>query len=648
MIVLRSVTLQRGAKRLLQDVDLSLFARQKVGITGANGSGKSSLLALIRGELQAEAGEVDLQPGLTIAHVAQETPATDQPALEFVLDGDRELRALEAAIAAADQPDSSQPLAELSDPRGQESAHRADELGALHDQLAAIGGYGARARAAQILDGLGFSESDASRPVSEFSGGWRMRLNLAQALMTRSNLLLLDEPTNHLDLDAVLWLEEWLQRYEGTLLLISHDREFLDNTVDHICHIERNTLKLYKGNYSEFERQRAADLARQQASWDKQQREIAQLERFVERFRAKATKARQAQSRIKALEKLERIAAVQLSSPFRFHFREPMHAPQILLSLERVDAGYAGGAVLAGVELTLRAGMRIGMLGANGTGKSTLVKTLAGELPPLSGERREGKGLRIGYFAQHQLEQLSPDESPLQHLGRLDRRAREQDLRDFLGGFNFRGEAADAPAGHFSGGEKSRLILALLIWQRPNLLLLDEPTNHLDLDMREALTIALQEFEGAVVLVSHDRHLLRATADEFLLISDGLVSSFDGDLEDYRTWLANRRRERSPRPMRIEGAADRRQQRRLEAEARNRLAARRKPIAQRLQAVEEEIAQLIAQKRQLETQVADPNLYAQNNRDRLKDCLIEQSRVNARLQEAEQLWLELQSQLEAL
>lgn len=648
MIVLRSVTLQRGAKRLFQDVDLSLFARQKVGITGANGSGKSSLLALIRGELQAEAGEVELQPGLTIAHVAQETPATGQPALEFVLDGDRELRAVEAAIAAAERPGSSPLLTGTADALAQQLMHRAGDLGALHDQLAAIGGYGARARAAQILDGLGFSESDAVRPVSEFSGGWRVRLSLAQALMTRSSLLLLDEPTNHLDLDAVLWLEDWLQRYDGTLLLISHDREFLDNTVDHICHIERNTLKLYKGNYSEFERQRAADLARQQASWDKQRREIAQLERFVERFRAKATKARQAQSRIKALERLERIAEVQLSSPFTFHFREPMHAPHILLSLDCVDAGYAGGAVLAGVQLTLRAGMRIGMLGANGTGKSTLVKTLAGELPPLSGERREGKGLKIGYFAQHQLEQLSPDESPLQHLGRLDRRAREQDLRDFLGGFNFRGEAADAPAGRFSGGEKSRLILALLIWQRPNLLLLDEPTNHLDLDMREALTIALQEFEGAVVLVSHDRHLLRATADEFLLISDGLVTPFDGDLEDYRIWLANRRRERSPRPVRSEGAADRRQQRRLEAEARNRLAARRKPIAQRLQAVEEEIAQLIAQKRQLETQVADPNLYAQNNRDRLKDCLIEQSRVNARLQEVEQLWVELQSQLEAL
>ena len=646
MIVLRSITLQRGAKRLLQDVDLSFFARQKVGVTGANGSGKSSLLALIRGELQPEAGEVELQPGLTIAHVAQEMPATAQPALEFVLDGDRELRAVEARIAAAEQPCASS----SGDPHplAHEATHRVGELGELHDQLAAIGGYGARARAAQILDGLGFSVLETTRPVSEFSGGWRMRLNLAHALMTRSNLLLLDEPTNHLDLDALLWLEEWLQCYEGTLLLISHDREFLDNTVDYICHIDRGRLKLYKGNYSEFERQRAAGLAQQQAAWDKQQREIAHLARFVERFRAKATKARQAQSRIKALERLERIAAVQVGSPFSFRFREPLHAPQVLLSLERVDAGYAGEAVLAGVRLAFRAGARIGLLVANGAGKSTLVKTLAGELPVLSGERREGKGLKIGYFAQHQLEQLSPDESPLQHLTRLDRRAREQDLRDFLGGFNFRADAADSPVGRLSGGEKSRLILALLIWQRPNLLLLDEPTNHLDLDTREALTIALQEFEGAVVLVSHDRHLLRATADELLLVCDGRVSPFEGDLEDYRTWLANRHREGSPAPVRIEAAADRRQQRRLEAEARNRLSAQRRPIEERLQALEAEMAQLTAQKGQLESLVADPNLYTQNNRDRLKACLIDQSRVNARLQDVERLWLELQSQLEAL
>ena len=642
MIVLRSVTLQRGAKRLLEDVSLTIFARQKVGVTGANGSGKSSLLALLRGELHPETGDVELQPGLTIAHVAQETPASVRPALEHALDGDQEFRATEARIAQLERDSSGRPS-----PAG-DAEQGAHELGELHERMAAIGGYGARARAAQILDGLGFSQSDLTRPVSEFSGGWRMRLNLAQALVTRSDLMLLDEPTNHLDLDAVLWLEDWLQRYEGTLLLISHDREFLDNTVDHICHIERGALKLYTGNYSDFEAQRAAGLAQQQAAWEKQQREIAHLERFVERFRAKATKARQAQSRVKALERLERIAAVQVASPFSFQFREPVHAPQVLLTLEQVQAGYAGSVVLGAVDLSLRAGARIGLLGANGAGKSTLVRTLAGELPPVAGERCEGKGLKIGYFAQHQLDQLRPEESALMHLTRIDRRAREQELRDYLGGFNFRADAVDAPVGRFSGGEKSRLILALLIWQRPNLLLLDEPTNHLDLDTREALTIALQQFEGAVVLVSHDRHLLRATAEDFLLVANGSVAPFDGDLEDYRAWLAAHRREQQPAPAQSEPAADRKQQRRLEAEARNRLAAQRRPIEQRLQSLEAQLSELGTRKQRLENALADPNIYAESNREQLKASLIDQSRIQGQLQELEEAWLELQGQLEAL
>jgi ATP-binding cassette subfamily F protein 3 len=475
-----------------------------------------------------------------------------------------------------------------------------------------------------------------------------MRLNLAQALMTRSDLLLLDEPTNHLDLDAVLWLEEWLSRYGGTLLLISHDREFLDNTVGHICHIDNRTLKLYKGNYSEFEGQRAAALQMQQAAYDKQQREIAHLQLFVDRFRAKATKARQAQSRLKALERLERIVAVRAASPVSFRFREPVHAPQILLTLEGLDAGHSGVAVLRGVDLTLRAGARVGLLGANGAGKSTLVRTLAGELAPLAGERRAGKGLEVGYFAQHQLEQLRPEDSSLQHFARLDRRAREQDLRDYLGGFNFGGEMADAPVGRFSGGEKSRLILALVIWRRPNLLLLDEPTNHLDLDTREALTIALQEFEGAVVLVSHDRHLLRATAEDFLIVGGGCAAPFDGDLEDYRGWLAGRRDTAVAAPGPVADApVDRKRQRRLEAEARNQLSAQRRPIEQRVEELEVEMAQLSAEKAKLETLLADPNLYAERDRERLKVCLLEQARISARLEALEAAWLELQQQLEA-
>jgi len=637
MITLRAVTLRRGGERLLEGVDWSVFAGQKIGIVGPNGSGKTSLLALIRGELHCEAGDVQVQPGITVAHVAQEDAAHAGAALEHVLDGDPELRKIEAAIAAAQGDE----VAEHDD------AHAAGNLlGELHERLAAVGGYGARARAAQIMHGLGFSTADFTRPVAHFSGGWRMRLSLAKALMSRSDLLLLDEPTNHLDLDAVLWLEEWLRRYDGVLLLISHDREFLDNTVEHICHIDNHTLKPYKGNYSEFEQQRAAALQAQEAAYARQQREIAHLQQFVDRFRAKATKARQAQSRLKALERLERIASVQIASPFAFRFREPLHAPQVLLTLDAVDAGYAGVAVLREASLTLRAGARIGLLGTNGAGKTTLLKTLAGELAPLAGERREGKGLEVGYFAQHQLEQLRPDDSPLQHLVRLDRRAREQDLRDYLGGFAFRGEAADAPAARFSGGEKARLALALIIWRRPNLLLLDEPTNHLDLDMREALTIALQEFEGAVLLVSHDRHLLRATAEDFLIVTGGGIAPFDGDLEDYRAWLAEQRRE-SPPPQ-TGAALPRRQARRLEAEARNRLSAQRRPIEQRLRALEEELSRFSADKTRLETLLADPNLYAQSHREQLKSSLLERARINARLEQLEEEWLLLQERLEAL
>jgi len=631
MITLRNITLQRGAKRLLEGASVTLFARQKVGITGPNGSGKSSLLALLRDELHAESGDVEIQPGLTVAWVGQETEASTAPALEHVLAGDRELIAIERELAQA------------------EDDHAAARVGELHERLAVIGGYSARARAAQILSGLGFSQSDLVRPVAEFSGGWRMRLNLAQALMTRSDILMLDEPTNHLDLDAVLWLEEWLDRYPGMLLLISHDRELLDNTVQHVCNLEGCTLRLFKGNYSEFERQRAEALSQQQAAFERQQRTIAHMQLFVDRFRAQATKARQAQSRLKALERLERIAAAQVDSPFDFAFREPRHAPQMLLTLEQVAAGYPARTVLSGVELTLRAGTRLGLLGVNGAGKSTLVKTLAGELAPLSGERREGKGLAIGYFAQHQLDQLTPDETPLQHLIRLDRRAREQDLRNYLGGFNFGADMVDAPIERFSGGEKSRLTLALLIWQRPNLLLLDEPTNHLDLATREALTIALQDFAGAVVLVSHDRHLLRATAEDFLIIAGGAVIPFDGDLEDYRSWVTERRRTSDVEPDgRPSAPGDRKQQRRAEAEERNRLASQRRPLVRRLQTVEAEMTRFTAEKRRLETLIADPHFYDDADSEKVNGSLKDQARVDALLHQAEQQWFELQQALEDL
>ncbi len=660
MITLRKVVLQRGGKRLLDGVDLAIAPRQKIGVTGANGTGKSSLLALLRGELHPDSGDVELQPGLRMAHVAQETPACDAGALEYVLDGDRELRRIERALEQAHRDDAA-PEHTADAGRQAQSPGDAERLAHLHAEYEQHGGYTARARGAQILHGLGFRKTDLERPVARFSGGWRMRLNLGQALLGPSDVLLLDEPTNHLDLDAVYWLEDWLRRYPGTVLLISHDREFLDATVGAICHLDGRGLKLYQGNYSAFERQRAAQLAAQQATYDKQQRRIAHLKSFVERFRATATKARQAQSRLKMLARMEVVAAAQVATPFTFGFREPLPAADLLIELEHARAGYGAHVVLQDVDLALTAGARVGLLGANGAGKSTLVKLLAGDLAPLAGQRAPGKGLAIGYFAQHQLEQLRPEESALQHLIRLDRAvasgvpgsaAREQDLRDFLGGFDFRGDAVHAPVGRFSGGEKARLTLALLIWRRPNLLLLDEPTNHLDLDMREALTLALQEYEGAIVLVSHDRHLLRATTDTLLLVAGGAVRPFDGDLDDYREWLAQRRREQAPAeagPGDDRSAApSRREQRRLEAEARTRRAARRRPLELELSAVEQELALLAAEKRRLESLLADPNLYLAENRARLKTCLADQARVKQRLESAEERWLRLQSDLEGL
>ncbi len=627
MLVLNALSLYRGPRPLFKGASFTIFPGHKVGLTGANGSGKSSLFALIRGELKQDAGVFSLPPGWIIAHVAQETPAVDTPAIDYVMAGDEELARLQLELKQA------------------EAAHDGARMAALHARLEAIDGYTARSRAARLMHGLGFSAAQEIAPLRSFSGGWRMRLNLGRALMCRSDLLLLDEPTNHLDLDAVLWLEDWLRAYPGTLLLISHDRDFLDSVAGHILHIANQELKLYSGNYSAFERRRAEQLAGQQSAYEKQQREIAHMRRFVDRFRAQATKARQAQSRLKALERLELIAPAHVDSPFTFDFRVPEQLPNPLLRLEDIATGYGGRAVISGVNRDLVPGERLGLLGPNGAGKSTLIKLLAGELLPLAGKRSEAAGLRIGYFAQHQLEQLRPQDSPLQHLLRLDPKAGEQGLRDFLGRFGFMGDDVFAPVAPFSGGEKARLVLALLVYQRPNLLLLDEPTNHLDLEMRHALDMALQEYQGALVLVSHDRHLLRTVCDAFLLVSDGRAAPFDGDLEDYRRWITQRdtKVEKDERAGGERSAEARKAKRRDEADRRQRL----RPLKSAVERWETTISQLESRRDALQQQLADPALYLEQNKERLRALLDDQALVVKDLVAAEGQWLKASEALEA-
>jgi ATP-binding cassette subfamily F protein 3 len=641
MLNFTDVTIRRGPRVLFSGATFGLFRGEKVGITGENGSGKSSLLALVRGELQPDAGTFEMPSNLAIAHVSQELLATAQPALEFVLDGDAELRAIETSIAEAEIRDDGL------------------KLGELHGRYAAVGGYDARSRAGRLMHGLGFTTADESRPVSSFSGGWRVRLNVAQALMCRSDLLLLDEPTNHLDLDAILWLESWLREYPGTLLLIAHDREFLDRIVNRIVNIEHARARAYRGNYSAFEDQRASELAEQSSLYTRQQREIKHMESFVERFRAQATKARQAQSRLKALERMQRIAPAHVDSPFEFSFAQPLKLPRPLLALENQSAGYNGSAILERVNLTLAPGARIAILGRNGAGKSTYMKLLAGELPALAGTRTEARDLSIGYFAQHQLEQLNVKESPLGNLRRvgaeLAARATEQQLRDFLGGFGFRGDRVFEPVAPFSGGEKARLVLALTAYLRPNLLLLDEPTNHLDLEMRQALAVALQDYEGAVVLVSHDRHLLRTVADEFIVVNRGRATPFDGDLEDYAKWLDETSTEsqepasqHQPIPQRgsaagqSQGPESRKQRKREEAERRNRLTPLKAKIAQ----YDEELSRLAATSAALQAQLAAPDIYAASSKDRLKELLAQQAQLARETQRVETAWLEASEELE--
>ena len=623
MIKLSQLSLRRGTRLLLDSANLIIHPGQRIGLTGANGTGKSSLFALLRDQIHADTGTVDIPESWVIAHVAQETPGVDIPALEYVLQGDEELTRLQRQLQQA----------EIDGDGHQQSL--------LHDQLAAIDGYTANSRAGKLMHGLGFKAEQEMLPVKSFSGGWRMRLNLAQALMCRSDLLLLDEPTNHLDLEAVYWLEEWLRGYPGTLIVISHDRDFLDRVVTHVAHIEQQRLKLYTGNYSDFELARAEHLANQQAAHQKQQREIAHMRSFVARFKAKATKARQAQSRIKALERMELIAPAHVDSPFQFSFLPPTRLATPLLALDKAAVGYQEQPLISNVKLSLDPGDRIGLLGPNGAGKSTLIKLIAGVLEPLTGKRKVAKDIRIGYFAQHQLEQLYPEDSPLKHLQRLDPLAAEQDLRNFLGGFGFHGDTALDPVGPFSGGEKARLVLAILVYQRPALLLLDEPTNHLDLEMRLALTIALQDFEGALVVVSHDRHLLRTVTDDLWLVSDGCAKPFEGDLDDYRQWLLSR-----DKPIKTNDAAgvvnNKKQDRRAAAEQRQKM----QPLRNAVKQAESRLEKLQEQLFELETQLADNSLYSEAAKDKLKVLLQQQASLKSEIDEAESSWLEAAEALE--
>ncbi|MGD8175168.1 ATP-binding cassette domain-containing protein [Marinimicrobium sp. ARAG 43.8] len=624
MIQLQQVSLQRGPKFLLEQADLTLFPGQKAGLIGANGSGKSSFFQLLLGRLTSDSGQWDMPTQWRVAHMAQEVETLERRALDYVLDGDTELRRLEAAIDGAQ--------------------NEGERLARLYAEMENIQAYSAPSRAEQLLDGLGFAPGDAERPVSDFSGGWRIRLNLAQALMCPSDLLLLDEPTNHLDLDATLWLEQWLQRYPGTLIIISHDRDFLDNVVDRIVSLENAKLNLYTGNYSAYERQRAERLAQQDAAFQKQQAQIAHMEAYVRRFRAQANKARQAQSRLKAIERMEKIAPAHVDSPFNFRFLPAGKMSRPLINLTHADIGYGDKPVLNQVNLGVLPETRIGLLGPNGAGKSSLIKTLAGELALRAGDCHTGDNFKLGYFAQHQLDALDINASAAQHILRLSPETREQEVRDFLGGFDFHGDRAFEPITHFSGGEKARLALALIVWQKPNVLLLDEPTNHLDLEMRQALTMALQDFEGAVLVVSHDRHLLRSTVDEFLLIADGRVQAFDGDLEEYHRWLLQRR-QREGAAQRAEAAPpvqDKKAQRQ-EAAARR---AQLKPLTDKLKKLEKEMERLNVTLASVENELADPTIYEEAHKARLQALLKSQGDARASLDDLEEAWLTLSEELE--
>ncbi|ATC92900.1 ATP-binding cassette domain-containing protein [Pseudoalteromonas tunicata] len=627
MIQISQLELLRGGKALLKDANATLFPNHKVGLVGANGCGKSSLFALLKGELHLDSGNCSVPKDWTISSVKQETPALSISALEYVLQGHKAYYELRIQLQQA------------------ELSHDGEAQAKVHLQLEAINGYSIESKAGELLHGLGFNNEQISLPVSSFSGGWRMRLNLAQALIFESDLLLLDEPTNHLDLDAVYWLERFLNAYTGTLVLISHDREFLDAVVDEIWHIENQKINIYKGHYSQFERQKAERLSQQQASFEKQQDQIAHLEKFIARFKAKASKAKQAQSRVKALERMEKLAPAHVDSPFDFEFAEPLALPNPLMTLDQAKAGYGEVTILDSIKFNLVPGSRIALLGRNGAGKSTLIKLLAGELAPQSGEVFQHKGLNIGYFAQHQLESLDLSASAVLHIQRLDPQAPEQRIRDFLGGFAFFGDKALEPVAPFSGGEKARLVLAMLVYQKPNLLLLDEPTNHLDLEMRHALVMALQGFEGAMVTVSHDRHMLKNTADEYYLVDQGQVTPFGYDLDAYYQWLLAANKADNvveDKADKTHSAVNRKDQKRREAEFRQAV----QPLKKKITQLETKLDKVTAQLQEVENALADNSLYDAQNKAILTELLAKQAKLVPEQNDLEELLLELLEELE--
>ena len=640
MITLSNLQLRRGSKVLLDNAELVVHPGQHVGVIGGNGSGKSSLFKLLLGEIAPDAGDLFIPSSCRIAHMAQELASSQRSAVDYVLDGDSQLRIIEKAIEEA--------TAEGDN----------DRLAVEYEKLDGANGYDARYRAEQLLHGLGFSQGEINNPVNSFSGGWRIRLNLAQALMSPSDLMLLDEPTNHLDLDATLWLEQWLKNYPGTLLIISHDRDFIDNVVERIVHLENQKTNAYKGNYSLFEKVRSERLALQQAAYEKQQRRRKDVEGFIARFRAKASKAKQAQSRIKELQRMEDVAPAHVDSPFYFNFPEAKKAHSALVNINQADVGYGEKKILQCVNFDLQPGSRVGLLGPNGAGKSTLIGSLTGDLDLLAGKRVYGENLTVGYFAQHQLEVLDLQASAFLHIQRLSPDTTEQTIRNFLGGFDFHGDKALEPIAGFSGGEKARLALALIVWQKPNLLLLDEPTNHLDLEMRHALTLALQGYEGALVVISHDRHLLRNTVDQFYLVANGLVNEFEGDLDDYQQWLKEFNRdsnlvadaaekEKTDKDSASAGSltsADKKRQRQESAEARKRLS----PLTKESKKLESEIEKLQAQLSAVEVILADVEIYTDDKKAVLKEQLEIQARVKKSIAEKEEAWFDIQQQIEQL
>ena len=615
MLSFNNLSLRRGSSLLFENVSFTVHKDNKVGLVGANGTGKTSLFKMIQGEFESDDGTFKYPPDLKIACLAQEVPGTDEQALPYVMGGDKKLVEIEKAILEA----------EINEDYG--------SLGELHAEFEDHDGFTAKSRAEKLLVGLGFSEEEFVKPLKDFSGGWRVRLNLARTLMQPADLLLLDEPTNHLDLDAIIWLGNWIKSFRGAMLLISHDREFLDECVGYVAHIHSGTIELYKGNYSQFEILKAAKLAELESNYSKQQREVAHMQDFVRRFKAKATKARQAQSRIKALERMELIAPAHIDSPFQFKIPETDKISNPLITLENADLGYSDS-IVRNVKIAFRPGDRIGLLGVNGAGKSTFIKSLKGELPLLNGQKVEGKNLKVGYFSQHQVDDLNLEKSPIDHLLRVDEKASEPEIRSFLGGFNFRGDKAKNSIKNFSGGEKARLALSIIAFQKPNLLLMDEPTNHLDMDMRQALTVALQDFGGAILLISHDRHLLANTVDEFLIINEGNLSTYNGDLEDYRkTVLKVSPSKKTKKNEQIEILPELSKQ-------------EIKEIKNKIIMHEKTLKRLQRKLSETEEKLNSPASYESNEGTDLHALLRDQANLTSEIELNEQDWLELNEQLE--